>query len=193
MILQAHIPHYERLRKFGAYRSPMLMLGQQEVRLGVPTEAKTFFGVDSYTTLDPDGGDLKLDLSAEWGYCEQYATVMNLGTIEHVWDAHAAWANALRLVAEGGVFITVSPVGGWENHGIHITDERFIRAFIELNGFAISEHWLTRANGEVINAVERNNGDQLLWLLAEKRADVGVFRKPQQVFKNGAPLERIGT
>jgi len=192
MILEQHVPHYNRLRNLGAYRSPMLMLGQQEVRLGVPMEAKAFFGVESYTTLDPDGGDIRWDLGeTDWG--GRFATVMNLGTLEHIWDAHQAWSSALRMVLKDGVFITVSPVGGWENHGIHITDERFIRAFIQLNGFAISDYWLTRSNGEVIGAVERNNGDQLLWLLAEKREDVAEFSKPQQVFRDGQPLERIGT
>src|ERR1051325_3132087 len=161
MILQAHLPHYERLRQLGAYRSPMLMLGNQESHVGDPAE---FFGVEDYRTLDPDGGTYQADLNYWWGFNPGFRTVFNLGTLEHVWDARVAWSVALSVVHVDGVFITVSPVGGWENHGIHITDWRFIRAFIELNGFAVMDAWLTRANGEEISSVERGGGDQLLWL-----------------------------
>lgn len=192
MILETHIPQYERLRKLGAFRSPMLMLGNQEMRLGADGEtiAENFFDVNEYLTFDPDGGDIREDLSAEFsGPWPQFATVFNLGTIEHIWDAHSAWCNALRLVAVGGVFITVSPVGGYENHGIHITNAKFIRLFIEQNGFAIIDRWLTKSSGEEIQFVDRGGGDQLLWLAAEKISEQRHVYVPQQIFRNGQPTE----
>lgn len=183
MIVPLHLEHYDRLRMLDAFRSPMLMLGRQESRLGDP---RVLFGVAEYLTLDPDGGDLPLDLAGDLtGYEGEFASVINLGVIEHVWDAHSAWSNALRLVKVGGMFATVSPVGGWENHGIHVTDERFIREFISINGFSVVRYWLTLQNGSPIASVQRKSGNQLLWLVAVKRYTATRFAKPQQVFRNG--------
>jgi hypothetical protein len=90
--------------------------------------------------------------------------VFNLGTIEHCWDMHRAWSNALRAVAVGGSFLTHSPVGGWLgadgalNHGVHMTAPDAICRFLDQNGFVVLDKWLTRW---------RNRG-ALFWLRAEK-------------------------
>lgn len=186
MILREHRPHFDRLRALGAFRSPMLMLGNQECRDG--DSAREFFGVDSYTTLDPDGGDLPLDLSGDVSHLfGRYDCVFNLGTIEHIWDAHAAYVNAARMVKLGGVFIGHSPVGGWERHGVHVTDEKFIRAFFRGNGFRIDAHWLALQDGRPIGDVLRGGGCQTLWMVATKLSEVERFVPPQQVFRNGMP------
>lgn len=189
MILREHLPHFERLRALGAYRSPMLMLGNQECRVG--SSAKEFFGVDSYTTLDPDGGDLPLDLSGDGlaDHFGRYACVFNLGTIEHVWDVHAAYCNAARLVKVGDIFIGHSPVGGWERHGVHVTDERFIRRFFIGNGFRIDAYWLALQHGRSISDVTRGGGCQTLWMVATKLTEVERFVTPQQVFRHGVPAQ----
>jgi len=188
MILREHAPHFERLRGMGAFRSPMLMLGRQECHIG--GSAGGFFAVESYTELDPDGGDLRLDLAGDLSaHHGQFATVFNLGTIEHLWDAHAAWSSALRLVAVGGVLVSHSPVGGWENHGAHVTDERFIRAFLTLNGFRIDAHWLSLKDGSPVNAVQRGGGNVILWLVATKQREVETMARPQQIFRGGVPVE----
>lgn len=184
MILPDHMPHLERLRALGAYRSPMLMLGNQECHVG--TSAQEFFDVESYTTLDPDGGDLRRDLSSDLSdLFGRFACVFNLGTLEHVWDVHAAYSNAARMVRPGGVFIGHAPVGGWEQHGVHVTGERFILEFFALNGFSINEHWLVSQPG---TGRRRPNGRQTLWTMATKITEVECFSAPQQVFERGRAL-----
>lgn len=186
MILPHHASGYAVLAEAGALRSPLLMIGNQKCTVrervkGGPDEeiaAGRFFeryGVSEYKTLDPDGGDYQHDLneSIEDMDCG-FATVFNLGTIEHVWDVHTAWSNALRMVATEGYFVTVSPVQGWDGHGIHITDRHAIRAFVKDNGFAIvEERCCVEARGV------------LLWLAARKLVHTTTFRKPQQVYTGG--------
>lgn len=188
MILPEHKRHFERLRSMGAFRSPMLMLGNQESLVGV--EPAKFFGVPDYTTLDPDGGDLRLDLSKAppTKLISAFACVFNLGTIEHVWDIHAAYCNAARMVMPGGVFIGHAPVGGWERHGVHVTDSGLIQAFFRLNGFRIDAAWHALKDGRMIGEITRGGGCQTLWMVATKLSNMAEFVAPQQVFRDGAPV-----
>lgn len=184
MILREHLAHFERLRSLGAFRSPMLMLGNQECC--VAASPRDFFGVGEYTTLDPDGGDLPVDLSSDCSeHHARFACVFNLGTIEHIWDVHEAYCNAARMVRVGGAFINHAPVGGWENHGVHVTSERFIRSFFSRNGFRIDASWLATQSGAPLGEVSRGGGCQTHWMLATKVDEVENFAAPQQVFRRG--------
>lgn len=179
MILPDHVPHHERLAGHGAFTGDMLLLGAHTSRIG--TGARAFFtglGAASVTTLDPDGGEIRADLNDDLAVlAEQYDSVFNLGTIEHVWNAHNAWANALRMVRTGGVFATHSPVTGYERHGIHVTGWRYIAAFVEANGFEPLDAWFSN----------EPHGD-VLWLAARKTrhiAELKDYRCPQQVYRKG--------
>lgn len=181
MILPEHLRHHERL---GVFKAPMLMLGAQEDHTGV---GRRVFG--EYTSLDPDGGDIRADLAGDLSdLYGRYETVYNLGTIEHLWDCHAAYCNAARMVCVGGHFMGHSPVGGYENHGVHVTGHRFILDFFRINGFEIIQWWLTDKDGNGVTSVERGGGNVLLWFAARKITDVVEFKRPQQRFENGAPV-----
>ncbi len=160
----------------------MLMLGNQQNSSG-----KTF--PCAYETLDPDGGTYRHDLSDHFetdSLREAFRTVFNLGTIEHIWDAHNAYVNSANMVVLGGHFLGHSPVAGWEGHGIHVTESRFILDFFRLNGFVILDHWLTTAAGNPCAAVIRNGGKSvLLWFVARRDVIVGQWKKPSQVYAKG--------
>jgi hypothetical protein len=176
-----HIPDLDRFKPY--YKSPMLMLGATGSACpGYPT-ARDYFGQwvgDGYQTLDLDGGDLRLDLNKDLGLnglSVAFETVFNLGTIEHVWDANAAWVNALRMVKIGGHFLTHSPVSGYKDHGLHLTSAPAIRAFVSKNGFTILDHWITK----------RPVGD-VLWLAAVKDRHIenlADFEPAWQVYEAG--------
>lgn len=183
----------DRLAAAGAFQPPMLMLGAQGCTLG--KSARAYFGKwvgKEYQELDLDGGDLQIDLNhdlVELG--DNYATVFNLGTLEHVWDLHQAWVNALRAVRVGGVFVTHSPVTGWRdgtgalNHGLHLTLADAIVGFIAKNGFAIRDQWTTQF---------RDRG-KILWLRAEKREHLASrddFEPPLQAYVRGKRPEKLG-
>ena len=145
----------------------MLMLGATASALPGYQTAREYFAQwigSEYEDLDLDGGDLALDLNRDCGMSQSHRTVFNLGTIEHVRTAHAAWCNALRAVEVGGHLLSHGPVGGFENHGLHITSAPAIEAFISKNGFTIVDQWTTkRAPGS------------LLWLAARKDRHIENF------------------
>lgn len=184
MILPEHRSHHQRLAALGVFTAPMLMLGNQDDRTG---EAESLFG--KYQTLDPDGGDIHADLAGDLSeYHGAFATVYNLGTIEHLWDCHRAYSNAARLVRLGGHFVGHSPVAGYEQHGVHVTAPEFILGFFRLNGFEIIAHWFSDKNGREVARVERGGGNVLLWFAARKIAAVEFFQPPQQRFVGGVPV-----
>ena len=153
----------------------MLMLGNQECR--IDGAAQEFFGVDDYTTLDPDGGDIEEDLT-QWVPDRKYQTVFNLGTIEHIWDAHKAFSVAASAVEIGGAFIHHAPAGGYEGHGVHVTDWRMTRRFFEQNGFDIGDIWFSRQNGQPLGSIQRNQGQQIFWMVAWKVEEVEEYKAP---------------
>jgi hypothetical protein len=184
LILEEHWPYYKDLAQRGCLNAPLLTLGHQQSVLkmerNAPTAVEAFkiLGVDEMQSLDPDGGDINSDLNDDLKeLSQQYETVFNIGTIEHVWDVHTAWSNALRAVKTGGHFITITPVMGWDGHGIHITERPYIRNFVLSNGF---EQVMESA------AVERKGVNY--WLAAKKMRHIeriADYTKPQQRYYHG--------
>lgn len=187
MILTEHIPHLRRLEPY--MKDPMLMLGRQTNTAGYR------FPCD-YKTMDLDGGDFQFDLGDEKAHqttdvigrhLEAYNTVFNLGTLEHVWDAHTAYVNATQMVRHQGFFLGQVPVAGWEGHGIHITAPGRVLDFFSLNGFTIEDHWFTTQAGNPCGLPMRNGGKSILLWFAARRAFIqdGLWRKPSQVYVDG--------
>lgn len=192
-IFSTRLPALDRLALLLV--SPMLMLGRQSGRApGYANAADLFrrrYGVAEYEELDlfSERAALRLDLNGDLrGLSGKYATVVNIGTLEHVWDVHSAWSNSLRAVRRLGHFITFSPVAGFDGHGIHVTGARWIREFIAGNGFTVVDEWEDRSlHGKFRVPKDR----MLLWLAARKdnhEEDIISFNKPQQVYKKGTVL-----
>ncbi len=186
-----HLEHLGRFEKY--YQAPMLMIGATASAIPEYPIARDYFGQwvgEEYCDLDLDDGDLPLDLNLNHTdhhvrgtdgktkairLANAFNTVFNFGTLEHVWDAHAAWSNALKFVKVGGHFLTSSPVDGYRNHGLHITSEPAISAFISKNGFVILDKWITsKAVGKT------------LWLVARKEWNMNeAFAPAYQVYEKG--------
>lgn len=182
MIVKDHVPHYQRLAKY--MQPEMLMLGRQSNTSGYKLPCE-------YKTLDPDGGDFKIDLSLMTPdevtrHTIAWKTVFNLGTLEHIWDVHRAHINGAMMVERQGYFLGHVPVAGWEGHCIHVTDWRYVLQFYRLNGFVLEEYWLTDQGGNPSEPPARNGGQSLLLWFAARRVDVvPVWLAPSQVYNQG--------
>ncbi len=197
MITPEHIPSFNRLAPY--MKADMLMLGRQ-------TNTARYVFPCEYKTLDPDGGDFEMDLGAPRvelpfdspafdspinemdRHTEAWQTVFNIGTLEHVWDAHAAFCNAASMVRRNGYFLGQFPVAGWEGHGIHVTDWKMIVAFFDLNGFEIEQRFWTTQAGNPCDEPRRNGGKSVLFWMAARRvmlASSYKWQKPSQVYKKG--------
>lgn len=182
MIHAEHVAHLERFSRY--YLPTLCMLGAQGSTIdGYPT-ARAYFRQwvgPHYVELDTDGGDLALDLNRDHHEPRRFGCVFNFGTLEHVWNVHAAWCNALRMVDVGGYFVTHSPVTGWPNHGLHTTSALAIRAFLTRNGFEVADE---------VTVPWRKQGD-VLWLAAKKRRHIesaADYEPPVQLYENGVKI-----
>jgi len=183
MIVEAHRMFYDRLRPY--YTGNMLMIGNQQIEMGDPKE---FFGVDSYKTLDPDGGDYARDLTGDLSDLEsQFDCVMNVGTLEHIWDIHSAFCNAIKMVKVDGYFMCVHPVDKAKGHGIHVTEEWAILSFLEKNGFVYQDGFLTDDSA----LRPGHQGIVCLWTAHKKVNHVSDnFQVPLQIYENNQSVNR---
>ena len=172
-LITGHMDSYDRISKFSSGK--LLMLGSQENLTG--KDPREIFHCSEYKTLDPDGGDFSLDLTGDLSIMNQtWDCVINIGTIEHIWDAHKAYSNCAKLVKVGGYFVGHAPVTGYPNHGIHVTSAGAILSFFRKNGFEIIDIWETKWDHD------RNT---ILWHIAKKVDHVENFSVPTQIWENG--------
>ncbi len=68
----------------------------------------------------------------------RFSAVLDLGTLEHVWNYPVAVHNAMRLARPGGHLLVASPTNNQSGHGLYqFSPELFFRLFSEPNGFEI--------------------------------------------------------
>ena len=166
MLIEKDIFNYQKIKPY--CKGSMLMLGHQLSEIGDPKE---FFECCEYKTLDPDGGHYQLDLNSDLSFLDHsFDVVVNIGTIEHVWNVHQAYSNAARMVKVNGYYIGHAPVENWPNHGMHITTADAIERFFELNYFTVLDSW---------------KDVDIHWMIAKKTLHTTHFRYPQKIWDRG--------
>lgn len=204
-ILQAHIElHREVLGLPGMLASPVLTLGYQDIfGQALPKDfaykdVKTLLkarGVEEVVTTD------LFDARADWKHDfnhpvpasehNRYKTIIDIGTLEHIFDTKQALANCITMLAQGGHYFLVTPVFGYFRHGLHtFNPELIIQAFL-LNGFEIRYLQYAHQNGQRVKKNEpaspASNVD--IWIVGQKVRSLPDFVNPQQgswenIYKN---------
>ncbi len=66
----------------------------------------------------------------------RFTTVLDGGTLEHIFNFPTAIRNCMEMVAEGGHFLAITPTNNHSGHGFYqFSPELFFRIFSEQNGF----------------------------------------------------------
>ena len=192
-ILEPHIPFYRKVFDVpGLLAEPFLMLGYQQILGHGDAEDFDFpdvvellaaRGVGEVTTLDlfDDRADLRYDLNfpVPANEHDRYATVFDIGTLEHVFDSRQCLESSLRMVRPGGHYFGHTPVKGYYRHGFHTFHPAFLRLALKENGFDILYLKYSSEGGEPLDRPEHGD-DVLLWIVGRKTAPMGEFRIPQQ-------------
>lgn len=140
-------------------------------------------GVRDITAIDyfDHKADLRYDLNhpvPEHEH-ERYQTVIDIGTIEHLFDTRQCLENCMRMVRVGGLYFLHTPVNGYCGHGLHTFDPWVMTRALQLNNFDIVHHRFTSARGEPIENA-KDSDHSLVWIVARKTASLGEFQIPQQ-------------
>jgi hypothetical protein len=114
--------------------------------------ARTFFhmlGIDDYHDLDASTAesptlvhDLNTPAPAEWH--GRFGTILDAGTLEHIFDLRSALANIVRLLRVGGTVMHISPLSGWVNHGFIQVSPCLFYDFYQDNGFQVEDACVLR-------------------------------------------------
>lgn len=143
-----------------AYGGRLLTIGRQEVYL-TPEQSQGLFGTDLPRTpegwvddvalflalgfeevhaLDhPDALDATVphDLNTPLDpvHHSTYDVVLDVGTLEHVFDAATYMRTMAQLLVPGGTAMHLSPTQGGSNHGLYCFQPTFFFSFYGQNGF----------------------------------------------------------
>ena len=198
MIIPPHIPYYDEIFALpGFLADPILIFGYQDVLppepgKGFPSE---FFdhpdlngwlrahGHRDITTLDhfDDRATLRYDMNRPVPIAEHdaYATLIDIGCLEHVFDSKQCLENCMRMVRVGGALLLHTPVNGYYGHGLHVFHPEGILTALELNGFDLRYVKYCRIDGTEV-ADPGGLQDAIIWAVAQKQRTLGEFVCPQQ-------------
>ena len=138
--------------------------------------------------------DLNLPITEK--YYNSFTTIVDGGTIEHVFNFPVAIKNCMKALKVGGHYIGITPANNQMGHGFYqFSPELFYRVFSKENGFRIRKMFVTLATNEAnqgwyevadpkeVNSrvMLVNNHPLSLMFIAEKIEDKEIFeRVPQQ-------------
>lgn len=94
--------------------------------------------LDSFDFSDYEKATHVVDMNKpiDPSYHEQYTTVLDGGSLEHIFNFPQAIANCMQMVAEGGHFVAFCPANNFFGHGFYqFSAELFFRVFSPANGF----------------------------------------------------------
>jgi SAM-dependent methyltransferase len=102
-----------------------------------------WLGADEVCSLDAsdfEGATMVVDLNVAVGegLRRRFDTVLDGGTLEHVFNYPVALANAMDMVRPGGRLIHITPTNQEAGHGFYqLSPEVFFRSLCEENGYRI--------------------------------------------------------
>src|ERR1700730_12693586 len=192
MVLERHLPFYKEIFAIpGFLRDPILCFGYQEFDLGVTLDGTQYTDLGQYfaargirgTSLDLF--DSRSELRYDMNYAvpeaehERYGTLIDIGSLEHVFDTRQCFENCLRMVALGGNYLLHTPVNGYYAHGFHIFNPECLLGGLELNGFQVIYQKYSEMDGSPVEAPAAGR-DVLAWIVARKERPLGQVVCPQQ-------------
>ncbi|MDJ0942189.1 MAG: hypothetical protein QNJ30_01900 [Kiloniellales bacterium] len=147
---------------------------------------REMLGATQLTCLDAsryEGADIQHDLNNPIpGDLEaSFDTVLDGGTLEHVFNVPIAVANYMRLVKPNGQIFIFTPANNYFGHGFYqFSSEFFYRVFSEENGYAVRRLLLSEHDPSVLRTSEAGRRYE-----APDPAEVGS----RTAFINAMPVE----
>jgi hypothetical protein len=154
------LPFLDACQKMGAIQSPLLAIGSLtlhesdeairsqaeenrylslEKERSVRALMRDRYGVADYVDCDLNGlADITIDFGQplDARFRGRFNSILNGGTLEHVFDVRQAMANVHDLIRVGGSMIHLAPVT-WMNHAFININPKMFRAIAEANGYAV--------------------------------------------------------
>jgi 2-polyprenyl-3-methyl-5-hydroxy-6-metoxy-1,4-benzoquinol methylase len=166
--------HGLRLLQYAASKAPLgdaATLGRQNIHLTDEILRKTFrlppakrygpfcedllieqFGAASVTSFDAseyEHATVVHDMNKLLDHDRQYDTVIDFGTLEHVFDLAVALKNVATICKTGGRIIHALPANNYNGHGFwQFSPELFFSLYSMSNGFAETEVYIAQLDDD---------------------------------------------
>jgi hypothetical protein len=146
--------------------------------------------IDSIDNSDYENASIihNMNLEIPEQLYDRYDTVMDSGTLEHVFNYPVAIKNCMQLLKKNGHFIGITPCNNFFGHGFYqFSSELFYRIFSEENGFQIenmilfedfgkSKFYSVEDSSENCHRIILNNSlPSYLFIIARKIANKEIF------------------
>ncbi|MBV8903669.1 MAG: hypothetical protein JOZ22_08540 [Acidobacteriia bacterium] len=192
MVLVGHIPFYKEIFAIpGFLADPVLCFGFQEFDHGATLDDTQYLHLGQYVAalgmralsldlFDPRS-ELRYDMNDPVPESEhgRYGTLIDIGSLEHVFDTRQCFENCLRMVATGGHYLLHTPVNGYYGHGFHVFNPEALLGALQENGFQVIYAKYSGMDGAKVTDPSLP-GDVLAWIVARKERETGKFVCPQQ-------------
>ena len=138
---------------------------------------------NSVTSLDlfDSRAELRYDMNQPVPASEhqKYGSLIDIGSLEHVFDTAQCLENCMRMVRRGGLYMLHTPVNGYYGHGLHVFNPQGLIDCFTANGFKIVYLKYSTKFGKQVPDPSAAP-DVLIWLVGRKEQDVPVCSCPQQ-------------
>lgn len=192
-IIREHTPYYREIFNFpGFWQENFLIIGLPYMEghhiskdfnvmnlkdLVLSHGLKKVYSVDLFDANADYRWDLNLPIPKN--FHNGFKVLIDIGTLEHIFDTRQCLENYFRLVTPGGLFVLVTPVNGFFGHGFHVFNPEILLSALEKNGYKILYKKFTTSTGIEISDPTLP-GNILLWIVAKKEKRLGRFVIPQQ-------------
>jgi SAM-dependent methyltransferase len=141
------------------------------------------FGAASVTSFDAsdyEHATIVHDMNKPLNHDKQYDTVVDLGTLEHIFDLAVALKNIATMCKPGGRIIHSLPANNYNGHGFwQFSPELFFSLYATANGFADTEVYIAELDDEQNwwKAAVPANGVRVEYTSASRSYVLAVTRK----------------
>lgn len=170
------------LKKENRYAEPFLeMLGATEI--------------GSFDAAEYENASYICDfgLPVAESFNDRFTVVLDVGTLEHIFNFPVAIKNCMEMISVGGHFLSVTPANNLFGHGFYqFSPELYFRVFSEVNGFKLVQmilfedlpnaRWFEVADPETVRqrVTLVNTRPTFLAIIAKKVDSVSIFATPPQ-------------
>ncbi len=114
------------------------------------------------------------------GLDEEFATLLDYGCIEHIFDTKTVIENCMRMVKVGGLYCIHTPVRNFAGHGLHTFSPEMIPSVMKANGFELINERYTTSSGRNVDIEGDESVDTIGWYLGKKTKTLDKFISPEQ-------------
>ena len=197
-IFPVHMAEFSEILALpGFLASPFLEIGCQglansdnpEYQFPTLSDLLRARGITELDELDPFDANANLQWNLNYPVPieshEKYATVLDIGCVEHIFDTRAVFENCLRMVKVGGLYAVHTPVSGHVDHGLHTFHSELVPRLFEANNFEpVYQKYMLQTGKSYApppgDGPYGGNADGFIWAVGRKTKPLETLIIPEQ-------------